>query len=114
MPKYETLHIIKKKYSIPFHFSRIIFFVGTVYFQCGRKNPKIVVDQYAFYYQKKRDNTTYWYCCSNGQKKCKARVITSGKMVRVIGFHNHCPKEIKKFLLEPQEAIIVRYTGKMC
>lgn len=90
-----------------------VIFVGTVYFQYGRKNPKIVVDHYDFYYQKKRDNTTYWYCSSNGSKKCKARVITIGSMVRVIGGHNHLPKEIKKALMEPQEVVIVRYVGRM-
>lgn len=90
----------------------IFHFLGVIYFHCGTKNPKIIVDGHDFYLEKRKETKTHWFCCSNSSTRCKVRVTTSGKMVQVNGTHNHSPKKTKFSNLQSKHVTILRINQK--
>lgn len=86
-----------------------LYFVGVIYFHCGTKNPKIIVDGYDFYLEKRKETKTYWFCSSNSSMRCRVRVTTSGSMVQVAGKHNHPPKTTKLTNLRSKSVTILRH-----
>ncbi|KAK9884697.1 hypothetical protein WA026_007543 [Henosepilachna vigintioctopunctata] len=83
-------------------------FSGFVYFDIGIKHPKIILDGYVFTCHRNKLSKTTWVCASY-KKKCRARLITSGKVVIMVGEgHNHEPKYKSKVEnLTPQAVTIV-------
>lgn len=76
------------------------------------KNPKIILDNNDYIVLRKEFNKTIWMCaryfgCKNS--RCKSKLVTSGKEVRVSGEHNHPPKDNKFFKnLLSQKVTIIR------
>lgn len=64
----------------------------------GHKNPKIILDECDFILHTREVSKTVWMCnkyfagFTKNEGRCKAKLITQGKQVRVIGQHNHEPK----------------------
>lgn len=60
------------------------------------KNPKIILDNHDYIVLRKEFNKTIWMCAryfSSKTCRCKSRLVTSGKEVRLSGEHNHLPRE---------------------
>ncbi|XP_045468598.1 modifier of mdg4-like isoform X28 [Harmonia axyridis] len=76
---------------------------GYVYITSGLKYPKLVLDGHIFTVASKQESKTSWVCRNYNNikdKKCKARIVTSGKVVSLYKVHNHPPlvtqEELKK------------------
>lgn len=68
----------------------IFLLSGTVYFDMGHKNPKIIYDDHDYLIYRKLPDKTVWLCTQYHKKnRCKAKVMTSGKNAVIIGSHNH-------------------------
>lgn len=65
------------------------FFLGTIYFDVGTKNPKLVFEGFDYFVQKKSKQSTSWRCSYYYRMKCKSKLITKGSIVHVIGEHLH-------------------------
>lgn len=64
------------------------------------KNPKIILDNHDYIVLRKEFNKTIWMCgryFTSKTSRCKSKLVTSGKEVRVSGDHNHPPKEARTF-----------------
>ncbi|XP_023014947.1 uncharacterized protein isoform X8 [Leptinotarsa decemlineata] len=63
-----------------------------VFFQMGTKKPKLVVDSQDFLCSERKVGKTVWRCSQyyySNSSRCKTKLITSGRIVEVIGEHNH-------------------------
>ncbi|CAG9832637.1 unnamed protein product [Diabrotica balteata] len=71
---------------------RIAYVSGTIYFDVGHKNPKIIVDRNSYLMYRKLPDKTVWLCTQYHKKdRCKAKVMTRGRQAIIIGDHNHQP-----------------------
>lgn len=58
----------------------------------GIKNPKIIVDDNEYLINRKTClGKTMWLCGQYHKLKCKSRIITFGKTVKITSKHNHPP-----------------------
>lgn len=65
----------------------------------GQKKPKIVLNNYEYLMRKSEGGTTTWICNQYFHPKderCKAKIVTSGKVAHLYGSHNHSTKQ-KRF-----------------
>lgn len=91
-----------------------LFFVDLVYFQVGSKNPKLIVDDQDFLCIDRRIDKTIWRCCQyyySSAFRCKVKLVTSGRVVEVVGEHNHpakLSKKIDKNNMLSQKVTVVR------
>lgn len=80
----------------------------------GTKNPKLILDKQDFLLIEKKPNRTLWRCCQYyyaKESRCKAKLVTSGRVVTVDGAHNHdiAPKTKYKYeSLLSQKVTIIR------
>ncbi|KAL3277331.1 hypothetical protein HHI36_012682 [Cryptolaemus montrouzieri] len=107
------IHVI---YVIPGRKNPKIIVRGYIYITSGLKYPILVLDKYMFTLATKKEDKTTWVCRkynwrnTNKNMRCKARMITYGKVVRLIKGHNHEPmvteEELSKMI--PQVVNIIR------
>lgn len=67
-------------------------FSGLIYFDVGMKNPKIILDNQQFLMHRRDPDQTVWMCNKYFNKReirCKVKLITSGRVVKVYGEHTH-------------------------
>ena len=69
----------------------MFIFLGTIFFDVGKKYPKIILENYAYTVHKKMQNKTLWICPGYYKTKCKCKITTTGRMVQISGEHNHGP-----------------------
>lgn len=62
-----------------------------IYVIPGTKNPKLIIDQNEYSVHEKLEGKTRWRCNSYHKTKCRSRLLTFGKVVRVRHSHNHTP-----------------------
>ncbi|XP_018573598.1 protein tramtrack, beta isoform isoform X18 [Anoplophora glabripennis] len=62
---------------------------GTIYFDVGTKNPKLVFEGFDYFVHKKSKRSTSWRCSYYYRMKCKSRLTTRGRVVQVTGIHLH-------------------------
>ncbi|XP_019880604.1 protein tramtrack, beta isoform isoform X27 [Aethina tumida] len=56
------------------------------------KYPKLVYNGYKYYVNSRLTDRTYWLCSSYGKMdKCKARLMSTGKSIKLSSEHNHPP-----------------------
>ncbi|CAG9856466.1 unnamed protein product [Phyllotreta striolata] len=83
----------KSKFGLPF--------LGTIYFDMGVKNPKIIFDNHYYIILRKECDRTIWMCSkyfnATKENRCKSKLITSGRTVQITGIHNHKPKMLHNF-----------------
>lgn len=78
----------------------------------GSKKPKLIVDENDYLCIERKVDKTIWRCCQYyySNLRCKAKLITSGRIVEVVGDHNHPSKlsgrSTKNML--PQKVTVVR------
>lgn len=90
-------------------FLLIIFILGLVYFAPGKKNPKIVVDDYDFCINKKVGQKTRWRCTQYSKTKCCCFLLTFGNSVVIYRSHNHMPTVLWDYTqLHGQQVILYR------
>ncbi|XP_063907104.1 modifier of mdg4-like isoform X40 [Zophobas morio] len=65
---------------------------GIIHVVAGTKNPILVVQNHQFIVSYKGRNKTWWRCSSKYRTKCTAILCTYGKIVEIIGVHNHRPE----------------------
>ncbi|XP_044262653.1 protein tramtrack, beta isoform-like isoform X20 [Tribolium madens] len=71
---------------------------GTIFFDVGKKYPKIILNNYSYTVHKKLTNRTCWICPSYYKTKCRCKVTTTGRVVHITGEHNHGPNsDISKY-----------------
>nr|CAH7732205.1 unnamed protein product [Callosobruchus chinensis] len=66
---------------------------GFIWIGAGTKNPKIILDRNEFTINTKQGNRTRWRCTHYFKSKCKATLVTFGRVVKVNQFHNHLPSD---------------------
>ncbi|XP_063907095.1 modifier of mdg4-like isoform X33 [Zophobas morio] len=64
---------------------------GVIHVVAGTKNPILVVRNYQYLLNVKGKCKTWWRCSFKFKTNCRAILITYGKVVEVIGCHNHRP-----------------------
>nr|CAH7732203.1 unnamed protein product [Callosobruchus chinensis] len=64
---------------------------GIVYITPGTKNPKLIVECNDYSVYLKQNDKTRWRCNAYFKTKCKATLLTYGKVVRMNHQHNHYP-----------------------
>lgn len=70
----------------------IVIFLETIQIVHGIKNPIIIMEQNYFTVHEKLDGRTRWRCINYFKTKCRARLLTYGKVVKVNAHaHNHGP-----------------------
>ncbi|CAG9764330.1 unnamed protein product [Ceutorhynchus assimilis] len=81
-----------------------------IYVVAGVKNPKLIVDDYEYLINRKdhASRKTMWLCSQYHKIKCKSRIITYGKTVKINSSHNHPPKVPDKTHAIPQSVTILR------
>ncbi|XP_076252140.1 uncharacterized protein LOC143191191 isoform X14 [Rhynchophorus ferrugineus] len=64
-----------------------------VYFTAGLKYPMLIMDDFEYCVQEKRETSIYWRCTQASKNHCHARLLTFGKTVRIKSSapHNHLP-----------------------
>nr|CAI5867288.1 unnamed protein product [Callosobruchus analis] len=62
-----------------------------VYITPGTKNPKLIVECNDYSVYLKQNDKTRWRCNAYFKTKCKATLLTYGKVVRMNHQHNHYP-----------------------
>nr|CAH7732212.1 unnamed protein product [Callosobruchus chinensis] len=79
------------------------------------KNPKIILDKHEFLIYRKEPNQTVWICNNYFNKKpndrCKVRLITFGRDVRMYGHHTHPAKLLDTSHLRSQRVTVVRHNS---
>ncbi|XP_072393832.1 uncharacterized protein [Diabrotica undecimpunctata] len=53
--------------------------------------PMIIYEENCYYLNKKYHNKTFWLCRSYYKTRCKAKILTTGKIVKLSDYHNHDP-----------------------
>ncbi|RZC39653.1 FLYWCH domain containing protein [Asbolus verrucosus] len=88
---------------------------GVIYVIPGNKNPKLLLDDCDFVINQKGDKKTRWRCTSYYKTRCKAVLMTYGRVVEVINVHNHNPNsEIHDYSsIFSQNVIIKRRKKKL-
>ncbi|VEN49676.1 unnamed protein product [Callosobruchus maculatus] len=84
---------------------------GTIYISCGRKYPKLVLDNNHYCLLSQAKDHTKWRCLFYYKTKCRASLSTYSNVVRVMYSHNHFTErmsEEKKQALIPKRVKIVR------
>lgn len=72
------------------------FFLGVVYFDKVKKQPRIIVNNYAYSLCSRYETKTSWRCIKYHSKRCKGRVHTYGRVVEILNNdHNHPPETYK-------------------
>lgn len=61
----------------------------------GTRNPIIILDFNEYTIYSKDYGKTRWRCTSYFKTKCKAKLVTFGKVVQVLNEHNHTGKTTK-------------------
>ncbi|KAF7282368.1 hypothetical protein GWI33_002746 [Rhynchophorus ferrugineus] len=64
---------------------------GYIFIGAGTKNPKIIMDNNDFTINTKQGTRTRWRCTQYFKTKCKATLVTYGRVVNVKSCHNHLP-----------------------
>lgn len=90
--------------------------LGTIYFDVGHKNPKIILNENDFLMYRKLPDKTVWSCTQYHKKdRCKAKVMTFGRQATLIGDHNHPPtfknKPVNHMLSQP---VILKKAKQYC
>ncbi|XP_076252138.1 uncharacterized protein LOC143191191 isoform X12 [Rhynchophorus ferrugineus] len=80
----------------------------TIYVVAGKKNPKIIVDDNEYTINRKLKERTMWICSQYQRVKCKSRIISYGKTVKVTSSHNHAPIFPNKSRAIPQVVTLIR------
>ncbi|XP_045468582.1 protein tramtrack, beta isoform-like isoform X13 [Harmonia axyridis] len=63
---------------------------GIIYFTQGKKYPKLIINRYEFMLERKYADKTAWTCKYKEKKKCKARLLTYGRTVKLMNsIHTH-------------------------
>ncbi|KAL3277339.1 hypothetical protein HHI36_012690 [Cryptolaemus montrouzieri] len=82
-----TLKIMRGEHS---HESFLTDDLRIIYFTHGKKYPKLIIDRYEFMLERKYADKTAWTCKYKEKKKCKARLLTFGRTVKLMNStHNH-------------------------
>ncbi|XP_060525322.1 modifier of mdg4-like isoform X7 [Cylas formicarius] len=55
----------------------------TIHFTKGRKNPIMIIDEYEFRLKHRSVRQNLWCCTQETKRKCKARLISYGKSIKV-------------------------------
>lgn len=74
----------------------------------GVKNPKIIVDDYEYVINRKVAGKTMWRCSVYHKNRCKSRIMTYGKTVKITSEHTHPPSFPDKTKAFAQMVNIVR------
>lgn len=89
-------------------------FPGRIFFTSGRIHPKIILNQYEYnlVHQKVSSNKSLWICTKKGQLKCKARLQSFGKCIRVKSVqHNHPSTYEGDFSTLKSQIVNIEYTS---
>ncbi|XP_072393829.1 uncharacterized protein [Diabrotica undecimpunctata] len=81
---------------------------GIIHIGTGRKYPKIIIEQNRFTINSMNNSRTNWRCSQYPKSKCKASLVTYGKIVKVNHSHNHPPTNPSVAELVPQMVTIIR------
>lgn len=80
---------------------------GRIYFDVGQTKPKIILEGYSYYLYSKKTERTIWLCTGyyymKGATRCKAKVLTCGKVATIMGYHTH-PETISRHVYENMSA----------
>lgn len=89
-----------------------LYFPGTVYFSLGRKNPKIIMNNYEFKMRPTANSSkTLWICTQESRKKCKVRLLSYGRCIKVKAVqHNHQPTYTGNYELLKSQVVNIEYT----
>lgn len=92
----------------------VILFLGVVYFSSGRIHPKLILNKYEYnLVQKVKTGKTIWICTKKNQLKCKARLQSSGKCIRIKAVdHNHPPTHDGIFGNLKSQVVHIEYTSE--
>ncbi|CAG9832636.1 unnamed protein product [Diabrotica balteata] len=83
-------------------------FADIIHIETGRKYPKIIIEQNRFTINSMNNSRTNWRCSQYPKSKCKASLVTYGKIVKVNHSHNHPPTNPSVAELVPQTVTIIR------
>ncbi|KAL3277335.1 hypothetical protein HHI36_012686 [Cryptolaemus montrouzieri] len=75
-----------------------LYTTDVIFFDVGTKKPKLVLHDFDFLLYKKEQEYTIWRCShyfNSRVYRCKCRLFTTGRIVKIDGEHNHEAK-IKK------------------
>ncbi|XP_023014984.1 uncharacterized protein isoform X41 [Leptinotarsa decemlineata] len=83
---------------------------GTIFFDVGIKNPKIILNSYDYLLYRKFPDRTVWLCSHYYKKSCcKVQVVTCRREATIVGEHNHNSSyKNKPHALQSQPVIIKR------
>ncbi|XP_018573609.1 protein tramtrack, beta isoform isoform X28 [Anoplophora glabripennis] len=81
---------------------------GLIWIGSGTKNPKIILDRNEFTINTKQGNRTRWRCTQYFKSKCRASLVTYGRVVKVNQIHNHPPMDPPSDNLLVQSVTIIR------
>lgn len=57
----------------------------------ARKNSKIILNNHVYTTNRKFEGKTMWLCSQYQKRRCKARIISFGKTIKITADHNHLP-----------------------
>lgn len=108
--KITTRHFLSyKKITLYNLFFLIYFFIGVVWVALAHKKPKLILDNNSFTVNKQMNNRTLWRCTNYFKSKCRATLVTYGKIVKINNqFHNHLPNEMCTDNMFTQHVTIIR------
>lgn len=92
----------------------LAMFPGRIFFTSGRIHPKIILNQYEYnlVHQKMSSNKSLWICSKKAQLKCKARLQSFGKCIRIKAVqHNHPPTYEGNFSTLKSQIVNIEYTA---
>ncbi|XP_063907094.1 modifier of mdg4-like isoform X32 [Zophobas morio] len=84
---------------------------GIIYVTKGKKYPKIILENDEYQIYQKDHNRTRWRCAQYFKTKCKSRLVTYGRVVKInVEEHNHVPQVTyhKDIQYSPQLVKIIR------
>lgn len=86
------------------------FFLGVIYYNVGYKHPKIIFEGVDYRIDFKAAGRTSWRCSYYYRTKCRAKLSTSGHVVRLFGEHNHQhrPDLYQIDTAKPQRVTVIR------
>lgn len=85
-----------------------IIVLGTIYIVAGLRNPKIILDNDEFQINRKLEGKTMWKCAQYNKTRCRSRLITFGKSLKITFPHNHKPAYPDSPRTNPQYVNIIR------
>lgn len=84
------------------------YFLDIIHVGRFRRHPKLIIDDYEYQIYDKSIQKTGWRCRYFRKHKCKAKLFTTGKTVRVYNDHNHPPDNVDYNHLVKTKVTIIR------